>query len=358
MEIDFQKVLTLQQQGYIGCQKHPTFPLLIWNYTNRTQFERMWTPETVACRGLITDLNFNIVARPFQKFFNLEEHQGALPGGKFEVYEKIDGSLGILYFVGGKPFIATRGSFVSEQALHATKVLHDKYKFVQFNPAFTYLFEIVFPDNQIVVNYGSIDDLFMLAVIETKTGEELSLLENCPSFVPMVRPHLEAISDLSNLRETVPNDREGFVVKWPNGFRIKVKGEEYRRLHRLVFGVNSKTIWEMLKEGESLEELLNRVPDEFYQWVKVVDAGLRNQYSLIEEECLHLYGGLLTLLRARYKNLDKKVNRKEIAEAFVRTRYADILFQMLDDQDYSQAIWKRVRPKASKPFRVTNEDVA
>jgi RNA ligase len=40
----------------------------------------------------------------------------------------MDGSLGILYWIKDKPFVATRGSFESDQAVKATKILHERYQ--------------------------------------------------------------------------------------------------------------------------------------------------------------------------------------------------------------------------------------
>ena len=62
----------------------------------------------------------------WEKFFNLEERPEtalpALPPGPFEVFEKVDGSLGILYHAGDGPALASRGSFTSDQALRGTRL--------------------------------------------------------------------------------------------------------------------------------------------------------------------------------------------------------------------------------------------
>ncbi len=68
------KLRELESQRLISIQQHPAFPLLIHNYTQSCQFEKAWNDLTVMCRGLITDLDGLIVARPFRKFFNLAEH--------------------------------------------------------------------------------------------------------------------------------------------------------------------------------------------------------------------------------------------------------------------------------------------
>ena len=64
----------------------------------------------------------------------------------FEVYEKMDGSLGISYTVDNEIFIATRGSFVSDQSVKANELLNTKYALAKskMNSGITYLFEIIY----------------------------------------------------------------------------------------------------------------------------------------------------------------------------------------------------------------------
>ena len=89
------------QEGWLIKQTHPTLPLTIWNYSQTTQYEGRWDEITLMCRGLVTDDNGNIVARPFKKFFSLEEGKHT-PTSEFEVYEKMDGSLGIMFKYNGE----------------------------------------------------------------------------------------------------------------------------------------------------------------------------------------------------------------------------------------------------------------
>lgn len=175
MKLDFSKIEQLIAEGFIKCEQHPSADLRILNYTVKTQFGWHWTPETKACRGLIVDGQNNIVQRPFEKFFSIEQLADTpLPLEPFDVYEKLDGSLGILYWANGSPAIATRGSFVSDQAKRGTEFLRARSD-LNLDRQFTYLFEIIYPENRIVVDYGNASDLYLLAIIETATGRELPL---------------------------------------------------------------------------------------------------------------------------------------------------------------------------------------
>jgi len=132
------------QNGLVSKQTHPRHDLTIWNYTPKVQYDRLWDDITIQCRGLVTNSKGEIVARPFKKFFNYEEHKPEdLPNEDFEVYEKMDGSLGILFNYENEWILATRGSFTSSQSIKGTEMLK-KYPLEKLNKNNTYLFEIIY----------------------------------------------------------------------------------------------------------------------------------------------------------------------------------------------------------------------
>ncbi len=283
--IDISAFRAHEEQGLLTARSHPTHDLIIWNYTPQCQFEHAWDQVTLQARGLITRHDGTIVARPFGKFFNYEEYQGAIPLETFKVTEKADGSLGILYFIDGKPLIATRGSFTSEQAERATKILYERYQsfFPHLMAHYTYLFEIIYPGNRIVVDYGNREDLILLTMIETATSHELDIHAQEWPF-PVVK-YYDGITDLASLRTIEEANREGFVIRFESGLRLKMKFAEYVRLHRLLTQINARIIWEYLRDGKSFNTLLDRVPDEFYAWVSSTRENLLAQFAEIEQQC-------------------------------------------------------------------------
>ena len=339
--IDIDAHFALEVQGYLQIGRHPSAPLLIHNYSQSTQYERHWTPETLMSRGLITDLEGRVVARPFGKFFNLDEHIGLIgpvPEEPFEVFEKMDGSLGILFHYDGTPAIATRGSFESDQAIKATQIFREKYAHVQLDPTLTYLVEIIYPENRIVVDYHGWEDLVLLAVMHTASGEELPLPE---IGLPLVKRY-DGINDLEALKKIQDDNKEGFVVRFKSGLRVKLKFDEYVRLHRILTGVSTRTVWEALLSGTSLEEFLEKVPDEFYKWFRTVEQDLRNQFAAIEEVC-----------KAEFRSFE---NRKDAAEYYLNhCTYPSIMFKMLDDRPYAEIIWKLIKPEYQKAFSVSDD---
>ncbi len=321
----------------IIVQKHPDADLFIYNYTNKAQYEAVWNEITLQCRGLILDAELNIVSRPFKKFFNLEEYPADdIPDEPFDVFEKVDGSLGILYWLNDKPYIATRGSFISEQAVHASGILLSKYSGAinKLDRNSTYLFEIIYPQNRIIVDYGDKDDLVLLALIDNKTGGELEL----PDIgFPMVKKY-DGIPDFKLLKDLEEENKEGFVIRFKSGLRAKVKFAEYLRLHRIVTGVSNLVIWEHLSQGRSFEDLLDKVPDEFYDWVKKTIDELKVQYDII-----------LTDSQTAFRQFE---TRKETALYFQTQKYPAVLFAMLDGKPVDKIIWKMLRPEYAKPFKI------
>lgn len=320
--------------GYINAQWHPTARLRILNYSQRTQFDWRWNAETMQCRGLIVDHHWNVVSRPFPKFFSVEQLNGVVPAEPFEAYEKLDGSLGILYFVDGQPQIASRGSFTSEQAQRASAMLATKYLDARFDPDCTYLFEIIYPENRIVVDYGDRAELVLLAIIETATGRERPL-PTSKSVFPVVRRY-DGFSQFEELMATQDGTREGFVVRFESGQRVKIKFEEYKRLHKLLTGVSPRAIWEVLRQGNDLTQVIERVPDEFFRWVRETEADLRAAFAAIEA--------------AARSEMTLGGTRRDIAERFKQCRYPGVMFAMLDGKDYSDRIWRLIRP-SGKAFR-------
>lgn len=145
MKLDKNKIDELVDTGYLNRQKHPSKDLYILKYSRNCQYEKKWDEITLMARGLVVDGDYNIIARPFKKFFNIEEHNiSELPLKEgFEVFEKMDGSLGIVFFYEGEWHMATSGSFISDQAVKGKELLESK-NLNKLDKSKTYLFEIIY----------------------------------------------------------------------------------------------------------------------------------------------------------------------------------------------------------------------
>ena len=331
------------EDGLLYKQVHPTLPLTIWNYSEKCQYEGLWDEVTLMCRGLVTDNEGNIVAKPFDKFFNIEEGKFT-PTENFEVYEKMDGSLGIVFWYEGQWVIATRGSFGSDQAMKAREILKKYNTDIMFRHL-TFCFEIIYPENRIVLDYGDDEKLVLLGTFN-KDGKEVDVEIWSQWGFDVVKKY-DGINDYKQLKEMVKNDQEGFVVKFSNGDRVKVKGVEYLRLHKIMTNVSTTGIWEYLKNGEDVLELLKDVPDEFYDKIKSYAKDLKYGYFQISEDAGKKFDGKMY---GKYNDKEPIEDRKEYAEwVFTQPKHlSGILFRMFDKKDYSEIIWNLIRPEFKK----------
>jgi RNA ligase len=353
------------ERGLLEKNSHPTLPIDIYNYSRECQFSQLWDEITLNMRGTVLDREGNIVARTFPKFFNLEEHDHEeIPNEPFDVFEKMDGSLGILFYYENQWHFATKGSFASDQAIKGREML-EKCRYQKLNTECTYLFEILYKENRIVVNYD-FEGLVLLAIIDNEDGYEYDLHSQEAHLMGLklsdimegrgfkIVKKYHGIQDYNELKKIVDDNAEGFVIRFKSGFRMKVKGEEYVRLHRLLTNFSNVDIWELLKDNRDLGDFLDRVPDEFDLWVRGIIDDLRMKYAVIEKSAYELYDDFFL----KRPGFPKDAGKKEFA-LWAREQekhLQGILFSIYDEKNYSDTIWKMIRPKYQKPFWSKKED--
>lgn len=347
---DRQELARMLSERYVKITRHPELPLRILNYTNHTQFDNEWNDVTRACRGLIVDDAERVVARPFAKFFNLDQHTDrALPVGEVHVTEKLDGSLGILYPTPDGHAVATRGSFTSMQALHATALWRERYEdTAELNPNWTYLCEIIYPANRIVVDYNGLDDLILLGAVELATGRSVPLHNARSGWPgPVVEEHPYTTLQAAIAAEPRSN-AEGFVVHFvADDVRVKLKHSEYVTLHRLITGVSERRVWEALSSGVDHDEWLTGVPDELFHFVRTTRETLRARFAELEAGLQTAHTELLAGLPAGYTRKDFA---EAVAELLPKYPLAKGLFALQDGKDYSRLLWGELRPAEHVPF--------
>lgn len=261
------------QKRRVECSRHPVHPYITFKYSRDTQFSYDWDEVTMAARGIIfNEETGEVVARPFSKFFNYNEPTAPTEKmvGRIHVTDKLDGSLGIGYVEpDGKFAIATAGSFKSEQAQHATKLYHERYEGKwNPNPKLTYLWEIIYPDNRIVVSYGDENDIHLIGAVNKRTGRSVPLNEVKEwKWKRAEEYNMKSLNDVLSVTER--ENREGFIVHYvETDVRVKYKHEDYLRLHRTATGVTAKTIWKKMSQGEDMTEWKKGIPEEFLGFIE------------------------------------------------------------------------------------------
>ncbi|MFF2570509.1 RNA ligase [Streptomyces sp. NPDC058084] len=384
------------EAGHVTRKSHPELPLSIYTYTRVCQYEGVWNEVTTRCRGLVADdRTGRIVALPLPKFFNVSEHESdrpyapALPDEPFEVYEKVDGSLGVVFHYDGRWRVASKGSFASTQATWAQRRL-DATDTTALVPGVTYLMEIVYPENRIVVDYGTRRDLVLLAA-HRPDGTEIPLAEAATAWhgigsvvtvhPPMPLDELLKLTDTNTLPDGSPAsgmDAEGFVLRFASGVRAKAKIAEYVRLHKVLTGVTERDIWrghgiqrfagtsaKILAQGlglsmaelggirsaggRPLDALLEQVPDEFDAWVRSVISRLEEEFAAREQAVEEAYASLAHLAddRGAFARAVRELPDRQLRSA---------LFLRLDGRRTDLLLWRALRPEAADPFTTDEEN--
>lgn len=350
--------------GHVTRKEHPSLPLAIYTYTRICQYDNIWTPVTMRCRGLIADTaSQQIAAMPFPKIFVTGMHGAGhpfappLPAEPFEIYEKVDGSLAIVFHYDGRWHAASKGSFISEQAQWAQHRL-DTRDTSALDPKLTYLAEAIYPSNRIVVDYGDREDLVLLAAYRPADGTELPLADAAEHWAP-IGPAARAWglhSDITELEKAAAGDttmsgrtvggtaEEGYVIRFASGLRAKVKLSAYLALHKLYTGTNERTVWEVLASGQDPAVLFDQVPDEFAAWVRGIADQLRQ-----------LASDYIEAAAADFAAIGRLPQRKEFALKAVDSPYRAALFRLYDGRDITDLAWKHVRPRAESTFKTDEE---
>jgi RNA ligase len=370
---------TALSEGWVRAQHHPELPLCILNYTAAAQGARHWTPVTEQCRGLIYDTTTGrVVARPFRKFHNYGSPQAGMLDLSATVtsLDKADGSLGILYPTGrGTWAVATRGSFTSDQALHATRVWEERYAAAGVSPyeGETWLFEVIYPENRIVLDYGRMDDLVLLGAVANHTGRVISP----SSLYRWTGPRVQEFDHVTLAQAVAAPPRpnaEGLVVRFEDGRMVKLKQADYLDLHRIITEITERTVWEyvavnacahlisepkhwgsrlridparaaeVLAEGPGwMAALLDNTPDEFHGW-------LRNTFFDLHTKASTLSAAIeVEAVRVRGIHGD---DRASIFRELAEHPHRGAVMLAYDDRraETTTYVWDSVKPEPVKPW--------
>ena len=372
--LDKDELSRLLTEGLVGVQHHPTLPLRIFNYTQRAQYAGQWGGAIDYCRGLIVDDKDNVIERPFKKFFNLntssipETMEANLPQSKPIITTKMDGSLGIYWYYDGHEGIATRGSFTSPQALWATD-WYMKHRKIQHGDGYggtvewpietTTLFEIIYPENRIVVKYD-FEGLVVLGMVDIEKGfewayEDFSFHAQFNQF--RVTKKIDGVS-LMKLKEANIENEEGYVLTYLKRdappLKVKVKMADYLRLHKIVTGMNARSVWELLSSDTNMSQF-EHTPEHFKKWYFFWRDKLLQEYDDVLFDAVRFW-------RNRPKRSAEDTDRsyRAVFAQYVRTFAPEplrgVLFAMLDNKNIDPIVWKIVKPRGDDAtFRTEGE---
>jgi RNA ligase len=272
--LTLEKCLEYADLGWLDKHESADGKLVGFKYSRQTVYDGAWDEITLQCRGIVFDKSTgDIIAHPFNKFFNYEEIYDVTTddgymrltklgetltklGHEFEpritknfrAMDKLDGSLGILFYYEDKWIIKTGGSFNSDQAKWAQKwfdknIAPDRLE--HLNEGWDYCFEIISKDDPHVCHYDY-EGLVLLGFFDENhvEGEMIDVVEL--AYKLGVRyseaSQFSSYEDMVKTARDLDVDHEGFVVTFESGFKVKVKGLEYLSKFHMISGITKKDI--------------------------------------------------------------------------------------------------------------------
>jgi RNA ligase len=342
--------------------------LRIYTYTDNCTYTAAWNDITTHSRGIILNRSTGeVVARPFSKFFNMGEREETMERNlpwteDYLVFEKMDGWLGILYRDKSEYCVATRGSFDGMgMGSWATQFLRRNHDLTGLPDEVTLVFEIVCPDTHIIVDYGGREALVLLAAFNRHTGEEYEwdqVTEWATKFgfsLPRVFGNdVQACQAL--LTTHAGNEMEGFVIRFTNGLRVKIKGEDYKRRAAIISNLTPLAIWKAMRDDTLTTDYREAIDADYIELYDQLTDALWDQYHVIDREIRtefgRVCGSLLTekglILEGTGPSLASNLERKEFALRVqsLGIQHKSAMFAMLDNKTDAvrNYIIKQIRP--------------
>ena len=341
---NLEELLKLHEDGWLKMNKYKD-QLYIFCYSPSCQYEKYWNPLTLAMRGMVLGKNGEVVGQSLPKFFNLMEVEETkpenLPKLSYEIFQKLDGS-----------YIQTFWNPYEERWQHTSKCSFDNeyidaaYKFLPPE-----VLDKVLSKDECLVSEVRFEEDPMPRVTDTPPGlyiitsftkEENDIVENPFSYSLELATKLKIgnvekynynlDSKIDNFRSDI--DTEGYVVRFSNGFRTKLKTDWYLNLNKLIDGFTESTIRETIKtyliNNDMSMDWIKHIPDELWEQAKNEALQILQDYNEAIQRVDSLYA------------IHYHPNRKDFALAVKDLPEASALFSKYSGKEYHSKIWKLV----------------
>jgi RNA ligase len=219
--------------------ERPGFTVIDYRYTLPDTWDE---PMRLECRGIKFGPDGRIIARPLHKFFNHGEKDFTTQADfslPHDVMEKMDGSMIHAALVDERVRLMTRMG-LSDVALEAEELFLDETLRqrleIYIHGGVTPIFEYIGPQNRIVEAYDK-PELVFLQARELFSGiyRQPEQLPVCAEFFNVraapTYPGFTSVADVEAIAGRA--EGEGVVIHFADGLWLKVKTDEYRRLHRI-----------------------------------------------------------------------------------------------------------------------------
>lgn len=264
-----------------------------FNFTHRAFFNKKWNDLTCKARGLFIDTEKKeVVARGYEKFFNINEVRESelehllvkFKDKHITCYKKENGFLGIMSWVNGKLFMASKSTNNGDFAEYFKKIYEDsninKEVLEEYLKGYnvSFVFEVIDIDNDPhIIKYDK-SKLVLLDIIKNDFNFEKLPYEEVQEVSKIINCECKTIyCEFDNVREfhkwyldntdeediETKTDIEGVVIEC-DGYMTKLKFPYYK------FWKFMRSLKEQVanKRSVKLSGLFNAESNYFYAWLK------------------------------------------------------------------------------------------
>lgn len=347
----------LCEEYNIKVNRHQKYPHLVC--LKYSQIDSPMSEKVVQqSRGIILDEenNWQIISYSYDKFFNYGEPLAIdINWNTATVYDKLDGSLMVLYFYDNQWQVQSSGTADGSGQVHGFPLSFAqlfwnvwdelKYRLPQ-ETDYCFSFELLTPYNRIVVQQNK-NNLVLHGVRNIKTLQEekpqiwaekygFNLVKTFPLYNNW-RDIIKAAEKLA------PTEAEGYVICDDNFHRIKVKSPQYVAWAHFRSSFSTRKMLQIILNNEG-DEFLNYYPE----WTKL--------YYDIQQK----YEKLITEIQDKYQQYQSIPIQKDFAFAVKHLPYSGILFALRGGKSASikEALMNTSIPKVEQLLDIKNIDLS
>jgi hypothetical protein len=228
-------------------------------------------------------------------------------------------------------YLTTTGSFDSEHGKVGTEFfrnLRNYQQVTEYAKKGTLIFELITSQFRIVIDYkkkeGYLEGLYLIGYRDQNnrlyTYAEVASLATELGLPCMKTYKFESLDVLMENVKGLSVLEEGFVLRYPDGLMVKIKGMAYLKAHRFISQLSDKHILEAVAEGVA-DSLVELAPEEYRQDVIDKIAYFKRHKLDLLSQCYQYFAEA------------PKNNRKEFAlwvQANAKSSLRGCLFQLMD----------------------------
>jgi hypothetical protein len=267
--------------------------IFVLKYRKKVFYDNLWSEELEHCRGTIVDKDFNLIAYPFQKIYNLGvEDRAPVLSDDTEViaYRKVNGFMVAATWWNNDVLVSTTGSTDSDYVAMAKEMMLTHMSWEDWQMAFasadmrglTVMFECVHPGDPHIIPEQP--GMYVLGIRENQWRSPIG---HSPGTIQLMgevfKCHVPEVHrvNLGELKTMVKECRhEGYVFYTENGVSAKIKSPYYLTSKWVARNPRTDKLVDLKKD------IKHQLDEEYYGLIDAIRLNIDAYTAMNEQERL------------------------------------------------------------------------